>query len=90
MTTPLSKMVALLIPSSLTPKRGRGRAKTLSEVKRGVAWSWHGRVAQICASGSVEENSVGADLRRWQVQTTQNFKILIFCCTLNDACIDNT
>ena len=39
MTTPLSKMVALLIPSSLTPKRGRGSAESLSEVKKGVAWS---------------------------------------------------
>ena len=39
MTTPLSKMVAVLIPSSLTPKRGRGSAGSLSEVKEGVAWS---------------------------------------------------
>ena len=55
MTTPLSKMVALLIPSPLTPRRGRERAGSLSEVKRGVAWSWHRRVAQICARGSVEQ-----------------------------------
>ena len=50
MTTPLSKMVALLVQSPLTPRRGRGSAGSLSEVKKGVAWSWHGRV--------------GADLRR--------------------------
>ena len=55
MTTPLSKMVALLVPSPLTPRRGRGSAGSLSEVKKGVAWSWHGRVAQICARGSVEK-----------------------------------
>ena len=39
MTTPLSKMVALLVPSPLTPRRGRGSAGSLSEVKKGVAWS---------------------------------------------------
>ena len=50
MTTPLSKMVALFIPSPLTPRRGRGSAGSLSEVKKGVAWSWRWRV--------------GADLRR--------------------------
>ena len=37
MTTPLSKMVALLIPSPLTPKRGLGSAGSLSEAKKGVA-----------------------------------------------------
>ena len=37
MTTPLSKMVALLIPSPLTPKRGLGSARSLSEAKKGVA-----------------------------------------------------
>ena len=55
MTTPLSKMVALLVPSLLTPKRGRGSAGNLREVRKGVAWSWHGRVAQICARGSGEK-----------------------------------
>ena len=34
MTTPLSKMVALLIPSPLTPKRGRCSAGRLSEAKK--------------------------------------------------------
>ena len=34
---PLSKMVALLIPSPLTPKRGLGSAGSLSEAKKGVA-----------------------------------------------------
>ena len=37
MTTPLSKMVALLIPSPLTPKRGLGSVGSLSEAKKGVA-----------------------------------------------------
>ena len=62
MTTPLSKMVALLVPSPLTPRRGQGSAGSLSEVKKGVAWSWHGRVAQICARGSMENNFLGANL----------------------------
>ena len=39
MTTPLSKLVALLIPSPLTPKRGLGSAGNRSEVKKAVAWS---------------------------------------------------
>ena len=37
MTTPLSKMVALLILSLLTPKRGLGSTGSLSEAKKGVA-----------------------------------------------------
>ena len=32
-------MVALLILSPLTPRRGRGSAESLSEVKKGVAWA---------------------------------------------------
>ena len=43
MTTPLSKMVALLIPSPLTPKRGLGSAGSLSEAKKGVA--------KVCGEG---------------------------------------
>ena len=61
MTTPLSKMVALLIPSPLTPKRGRGSAGSLSEVNKGVAKVCGWRLAQICASGNMGKNSVGAD-----------------------------
>ena len=51
MTTPLSKMVALLIPSPLTPKRGRGSAGRLSEAKKAkkrarssVGYSGRGRL----------------------------------------------
>ena len=44
MTMPLSKMVALLIPSPLTQRRGRGSAGSLNEVKKGVAWSWRWHV----------------------------------------------
>ena len=32
-------MVALLIPNSFTPRRGRGSAGSLSEVKKGVVWA---------------------------------------------------
>ena len=74
MTTPLSKMVALLISSPLTPRRGLGSAGSLSEVKKGVAWSWHGRVAQICAEGNMGKNSVGANLRRRKV-IIRNWKV---------------
>ena len=75
MTTPLSKMVALLVPSPLTPKRGQGSAGSLSEVKKGVAWSWHGRVAQICARGSMENNFLGANLGRQSGPECQGLKI---------------
>ena len=44
MTTPLSKMVARLILSPLTPKRVRGSAGSLSKAKKGVG----GCVAIAC------------------------------------------
>ena len=51
MTTPLSKMAALLILSPLTPRRGRGSAGSLSEVKKGVAWACGADVGQWKCGG---------------------------------------
>ena len=61
MTTPLSKMVALLIPSPLTPKRGRGSAGRLSEAKK----VWRGRVVHKCSYGYLENVSNDAFLHLW-------------------------
>ena len=57
MTTPLSKMVALLIPSSLTPKRGLGSAGSLSEAKKGVA--------KVCGEGVWRSLVI-----HWRLQST--------------------
>ena len=46
MTTPLSKMVALLIPSPLTPKRGYCSTGRLSEAKKGVARAYGAKMHQ--------------------------------------------
>ena len=51
MTTPLSEMVALLIPNTLISKRGRESARRLSEVGKGVTEVYGGRLSTRVAYG---------------------------------------
>ena len=76
MTTPLSKMVALLIPSPLTPKRGLGSVGSLSEAKKGVAKVCGDRLSSV---GDYSRQRTPTCVFRGRLESPKDLQGLKFC-----------